>query len=296
MNDAPWSSWSIGDVDVGLLHVGASGLRIVMIALGAWLIAGLLQRAIRRVRLRLAQRMTDRESIKRAETLGRALRYTVGVVVGLLAFLLILGELGVSVAPLLGAAGVAGVAIGFGAQTLVRDYLSGLFLLLEDQLHQGDVVKLDDHAGLVEEVTLRYVRLRDYDGHVHFVPNGRIGAVVNLSRGHAQAVVDVGVGKDVDLDRAMAVMVEVARELRADPAFASRILDDFELAGVERWEASAVVLRGRFKVAPLEQWAVRREYLRRLKIGFDAAGIDIPYPQLTLHMAEGWRLASAGGP
>lgn len=274
----------LGIADTQILNAATAAARVALIVLGAWLLAGLLQRSIRRIRLRLAERLTDRESVKRAETLGRALRYVVGVVVWLMAVLLVLGELGVSVAPLLGAAGVAGVAIGFGAQSLVRDYFAGLFLLLEDQLHQGDVVKLDEHAGVVEEVTLRYVRLRDYDGHVHFVPNGRIGTVVNLSRGFAQAVIDVGIPYAANIDRAMAVMVEVARGLREDPAFASRIVGDFELAGVERWADSAIVLRGRFKVAPLEQWSVRREYLRRLKRGFDESGIEIPYPQLTVHL------------
>jgi small conductance mechanosensitive channel len=132
-------------------------------------------------------------------------------------------------------------------------------------------------------MTLRYVRLRDYDGNVHYVPNGQITTVVNMSRGFAQAVVDVGVGYGSDLDRALRVMADTAEALRADPAFAQRILAPFEIAGVERWADSSVVLRGRFKVLPLEQWAVRREFLRRLKLAFDAAGIEIPFPQLTLH-------------
>lgn len=285
MFDVLTSGW-LGDLDGDVVRTALVVVRVGLIVLLAWLLASLMQRSIRRIRMRLSARLSDRESVKRAETLGRALRYTVAVIVWLIALLLVLGELGVSVAPLLGAAGVAGVAIGFGAQALVRDYFAGLFLLLEDQLHQGDIVKLGDHAGLVEEVTLRYVRLRDYDGHVHFVPNGQIGAVVNLSRGHAQAVVDVGVAYGADIDQALSVMVEVARELRRDAAFADRILEDFELAGVERWAESSVVLRGRFKVAPLEQWTVRREYLRRLKTAYDRAGIEIPFPQVSVHFAD----------
>jgi small conductance mechanosensitive channel len=215
--------------------------------------------------------------------LGRVFRYLVAVVVSLVALMLVLSEVGISVAPILGAAGVAGLAVGFGAQSLVKDYFTGFFLLLENQIRQGDVVKLGEHAGLVEEVTLRFVRLRDYDGNVHFVPNGQISTVVNMSRGYAQAVVDVGVAYREDLDRVMRVMRAVAHTLRQDADFRPRILDDFELAGVERWDDSAVVLRGRFRVAPLEQWSVRREYLRRLKAAFDAEGIEIPYPQMTLH-------------
>jgi small conductance mechanosensitive channel len=258
-------------------------LRIVLILALAWLLIGILQRSIRRVRERIASRLDDREAVMRAQTLGRVLRYVVAVVVSLVAGMLVLAELGVSVAPILGAAGVVGIAVGFGAQSLVKDYFNGLFILLEDQIHQGDVVKLGDHAGLVEEMTLRYVRLRDYDGHVHFVPNGQITGVVNLGRGFAQAVIDIGIAYGEAVDHALEVMARTAEALRADPSFGPRILDTFEVVGVERWDDSAVILRGRFKVGPLEQWSVRREYLRRLKAAFDAEGIEIPFPQLTVH-------------
>jgi small conductance mechanosensitive channel len=272
---------------VGLESWALSALRIVLILFAAWLATKLLQRAVRGFRERLAQRMDDRESVKRAETLGRVFRYLVTVVISLVAGVSVLAEMGVSVAPILGAAGVVGLAVGFGAQSLVKDYFTGFFLLLENQIRQGDVVKLGEHAGLVEEVTLRFVRLRDYDGNVHFVPNGQISTVVNMSRGYAQAVVDVGVAYREDLDRVMRVMRAVAHTLRQDADFRPRILDDFELAGVERWDDSAVVLRGRFRVAPLEQWSVRREYLRRLKQAFDREGIEIPFPQLAVHGAAG---------
>jgi moderate conductance mechanosensitive channel len=260
-----------------------SALRIVGIVVAAWIVVGVLQRAIRTLRQRLAASLDDSESVKRAETLGRVFRYIVAVVVWLIATMLVLSELGVSVAPILGAAGVVGLAVGFGAQSLVKDYFTGFFLLLENQIRQGDVVRLGDHAGLVEEVTLRFVQLRDYNGNVHFVPNGQISTVVNLSRGYAQAVIDVGVAYGENTDRVVEVMREVAAAMRADPAHSPRILDDFEVAGVERWDDSAVVLRGRFRVRPLEQWNVRREYLRRLKLAFDERGIEIPFPQRTVH-------------
>ncbi len=275
MNRLP--DWAIGPVWI------ASALRVVLIVVLAWIAIGVLQRTIRRVRLRIAARLDGREAVMRAETVGRVLRYLVAVIVSAVAGMLVLSELGISVAPILGAAGVAGIAIGFGAQSLVKDYFNGLFLLLEDQIHQGDVVKLGDHGGLVEEMTLRYVRLRDYDGNVHYVPNGQITAVINMSRGHAQAVVDVGVAYGEDLDRVMAVMRDTAAQLIEDPGYAARVLGPFDLAGVERWDDSSVVIRARFKVAPLEQWGVRREYLRRLKSAFDREGIEIPFPQMTLH-------------
>lgn len=279
----------------GVGGLAASGLRIVVIMVGAWLAIVAAQRTIRGLRIRIASRLGDRDAVQRAETLGRVFRYLVAVVVSLVAGMLVLSELGVSVAPLLGAAGVAGLAVGFGAQSLVKDYFTGFFLLVEDQIRQGDVVKLGDHAGLVEQVTLRYVQLRDYDGHVHFVPNGSITSVVNMGRGHAQAVVDIGVSYSVDIDVAMAVMHEVAAEMRRDSAQAENILADLEMAGVERWADSAVVIRARFKVAPLAQWNVRREYLRRLKAAFDRAGIEIPFPQLMLHRPARGPAGEAGG-
>lgn len=258
--------------------------RILAICVAAIVAIAAVQRAIRTLRARLTSRLQDAETIQRAQTLGRVIRYVAAVAISAIAAMLVLSELGISVAPILGAAGVVGLAIGFGAQSLVKDYFNGLFLLIEDQVRQGDVVRLGEHAGLVEQVTLRYVQLRDYDGHVHFVPNGTIASVVNMSRGHAQAVIDVSVGYREDLDRVMAVMREEGSRLRADPAFAARILEDLEVAGVERWADSSIVIRARFRVMPLEQWAVRREYLRRLKAAFDANGIEIPFPQLAVHL------------
>lgn len=261
-------------------------LRVSLIALGAWLLVAALQRAIRAFRIRIAERLDDREAQKRAETLGRVFRYLVAVVVSLIAGMLILGELGVSVAPILGAAGVVGLAVGFGAQSLVKDYFTGFFLLLENQIRQGDVVKLGDHAGLVESVTLRHVQLRDYDGNVHFVPNGQITTVINMSREFAQAVVDVGVAYREDVDEVIAVMREVGAALQADEAFAPRILAELEIAGVEAWGDSAVTIRCRFKVLPLEQWGVKREFLKRLKKAFDERGIEIPFPHLTVYAGQ----------
>jgi small conductance mechanosensitive channel len=264
----------------------ATTLRIVGIVIAAWIVIGVLQRAIRAFRIRIANRFDDREAVKRAETLGRVFRYLAAVVVSLIAGMLVLGELGISVAPILGAAGVVGLAVGFGAQSLVKDYFTGFFILLENQIRVGDVVKLDDHAGLVEVVTLRYVQLRDYDGRVHFVPNGAITTVVNMSRGFAQAVMDIGVAYRENTDDVVQVMREVGSQMRADAAFAERLLDDLEIAGVESWADSAVVIRCRFKCAPLEQWTVRREYLRRLKMAFDARGIEIPFPHLTIYAGQ----------
>ncbi|MDP3833760.1 MAG: mechanosensitive ion channel family protein [Hydrogenophaga sp.] len=264
----------------------ASLTRIVFIVVGAWLLVVVLQRAVRSLRERIASRLDDRESAQRAETLGRVVRYLIAVVVSLVAGMLVLAELGVSVAPILGAAGVVGLAVGFGAQSLVKDFFTGFFILLENQIRQGDVVKLGEHAGSVEVVTLRYVQLRDYDGNVHYVPNSHISTVINMTRGFSNAVMDIGVAYRENLDDVMGVMREVATQLRLDTEFGPRITDDLEIAGVEQWADSAVLIRCRFRCQPIQQWGVKREYLRRLKAAFDAHGIEIPYPHMTVYAGQ----------
>ncbi|WP_300649359.1 mechanosensitive ion channel family protein [Hydrogenophaga sp.] len=261
-------------------------LRVTLIIVAAWVLIAVLQRAIRTLRERIASRMDDRESAQRAETLGRVFRYLASVVVSLIAGMLVLAELGVSVAPILGAAGVVGLAVGFGAQSLVKDFFTGFFILLENQIRQGDVVKIGDHAGSVEVVTLRYVQLRDYDGNVHYVPNGHISTVINMTRGFSNAVMDIGVAYRENVDEVMAVMRNVAANLQQDPAFRLKILAELEIAGVESLADSAVVIRCRFRTLPLEQWGVKREYLRRVKAAFDEHGIEIPYPHMTVYAGQ----------
>jgi small conductance mechanosensitive channel len=260
-------------------------LRIALILIAAWITTAILHRLFRLFRERISSRIADAEAIKRATTLDRVIRYLANVVLTLIAGLLILSELGISVAPILGAAGVVGIAVGFGAQSLVKDYFTGFFLLLENQIRQGDVVDIADKGGFVEEVTLRFVRLRDYEGNVHYIPNGLISTVTNRSRGFAHAVIDIRVGFGEDLDRIFAVMRQVAEDLRRDELFASKILADYEIAGVENWGESGIMVRSRFKTVALEQWAVRREFLRRLKKAFDQAGIEIPLPRMKLSAA-----------
>mgnify|MGYP002348934493 CR=1 FL=1 len=261
-------------------------LRIVVIIALAWLVLGVTRRAMRTLRTRISDRMDDREAAKRAQTLDQVFRYLITVVVSLVAGMLVLAEIGVSVAPILGAAGVVGLAVGFGAQSLVKDYVTGFFLLLENQIRQGDVVKLSEHSGVVEQVTLRYVQLRDYDGNVHYVPNGYISTVINMTRDFSNAVVDVRVALRENVEEVMDVMRDVAAQLRSDPAFAPRILGDLEIAGVDSWAESAVIIRCRLRTLPIEQWGIKREYLRRLKSAFDAKGIQIPVPHLMVYAGQ----------
>ncbi|MGE5318996.1 MAG: mechanosensitive ion channel family protein [Hyphomicrobiaceae bacterium] len=264
-----------------------TALHVVLILGLSWLIFCVSRKAVARLRLRMENGVDDQERIKRLNTLEQVFRYTIAVIIIVVTAMLVLSEIGISIAPILAAAGVLGIAVGFGAQSLVKDYFTGLFLLLENQVRQGDVVEVAGKGGLVEEMTLRYIRLRDYEGSVHYIPNGHVDTVTNRSRGFAYAVIDVGVAYREDVDEVYDLMRKVAVELRADPAFSPRIVDDLEIAGVDQWGDSAVVIRCRFKVMPLEQWGVRREFLYRLKKAFDAADIEIPFPHLTVYAGQG---------
>jgi len=263
-----------------------SSFNVLIIFALTWAALIVMNRGVRRFRNYMEVRAGDSEAAKRVGTLCRAARYLGSVVISVVAAMLVMNQLGISIAPILATAGVAGIAVGFGAQSLVKDYFSGLFLLLEDQIRQGDVVQIAGIGGQVEEVTLRYVRLRDFEGHVHFVPNGEIKIVTNRTRDYAQALIEVGVAYREDSDAALEVMREVGGSMRADAAWRDSILDEVELVGVERWADSAVILRCRMKVVGIEQWNVRREFLRRLKKAYDARGIEIPFPHLTVYPGE----------
>ena len=242
----------------------------------AWALQAVAARLIRVFRGYMARRTSAADELRRIDTVGNAFRYFASVVVVLVAGMLILNELGISIAPILATAGVAGIAIAFGAQSLIKDYFTGFFLLIEDQIRQGDVVEISGKSGEVEEVTLRYVRLRDNDGFVHFVPNGEIKLVTNRTRGFGQAVMDAVIKSSQSVEDAFQAMRDVGREMRQDAAFAPQILGDVQIAGIERWEHFGVFLRCRMKVLPEEQWRVRAEFMRRLKIAFEQRGIQSP--------------------
>jgi small conductance mechanosensitive channel len=268
------------------LFFAKSGLIILLVLFLAWLLLRLSNRLIRIFKAYMARATTDPEEIKRVETLGRVFHYAASVIISIVAGMLILSELGISIAPILATAGVVGIAVGFGAQTLIKDYFTGFFLLLENQVRQGDVIEAGGKAGLVEEVTLRYIRLRDYEGNVHYLPNSVITTVTNRSRGYSYSVIEIGVAYREDIDEVFEIMREVGRQMREDPEFGARIVEDLEIAGVQSWADSAVMIRCRFKTLPLEQWSVRREFLYRLKKAFDRRGIEIPFPHRTIYPGQ----------
>lgn len=263
----------------------SSGLRIVLVAA----IMYVALRAARIVALRLFTLFADKDDIemkKRADTLSSVVRVGLTIAIMAVGLVSILGELGVQIGPVLAAAGVVGLAVGFGAQQLVQDVISGFFILLEDQIRVGDVVQIAGKSGLVERVTLRTVVLRDMSGSVHYVRNGQIDTVTNMTKDFSYYAMDIGVGYREDVDQVMEVIREVAAELCADPELGTDILEPIEIMGLDKFADSAVIIKARLKTKPIRQWAVGREFNRRLKKRFDAEGIEIPYPHVTMYMGQ----------
>lgn len=275
----------------------ARPIRIVLVLVLAWIAARLARRLVSRAaqRMRHQQLFLGRPSpdggtdeiethrgAQRVETIASVLRNIVTVTVWSIAALIILGELGLDLAPLLAGAGVLGVVIGFGAQQVVRDYLAGIFVLLEDQYRVGDTVDLGVASGVVEWVSLRVTRIRDVEGVVWWVPNGQPGQVGNQTQEWSKALLDIDVAYDTDIARATELLVDTAGALRDDAEWSDAILDDPEVLGVEQLGANSVVLRLSMKVRPGHQWKVAREARVRVKRAFDEAGIEIPFPQRTV--------------
>jgi small-conductance mechanosensitive channel len=261
-----------------------AGSRIAAILLITVLLVSLARRLIAGLEKFTATHAHDIEARKRAATVSNVLRKLATILIGGIATLAIFNTLCISILPFLATAGVAGIAIAFGAQSLVKDFFRGFFLLAENQIRQGDVVEIAGKSGLVEDLTLRYVQLRDYEGNVHYVPNGEIGVVTSSSRTFAYAVVDVTIALDQEIAPVIELMRETGAQLRADPAFGARILDDLDIAGIEAWSDRGITLRARMKVRALEQSNVKREFLMRLKHAFDKA--DIRQPRSTVTIME----------
>jgi small-conductance mechanosensitive channel len=200
---------------------------------------------------------------------------------------------GINITPILAGVGILGLAVGFGAQTLVKDIINGLFILVEDSISVGDVVNIRNTGGLVEAVNLRTIRLRDLQGSVHIIPNSQVEMITNMTKDYSYYVLDVGIAYREDTDEVVAALQEIDTEMRADPAFAPDMLEPIEILGVERFADSAVVIRARLKTKPIRQWTVGREFNRRMKKLFDARGIEIPFPHHTIYWGEPKRGAVA---
>ncbi|MFP3928332.1 MAG: mechanosensitive ion channel family protein [Desulfobacteraceae bacterium] len=221
---------------------------------------------------------------QKTQTLVPMIRTAVNLGAGFVGGIVILGSLGVDTTPILAGAGIVGLAVGFGAQTLVKDLINGLFILFEESIRVGDWADLGGKGGLVERVGLRTVRLRDLHGSVHVIPNSSIDILTNYSKEFSRAVMDIGIAYREDVDDVIEILKQIGQELREDPDFGGDILEPLEIFGLERFDDSAVVIRIRFTTKPLKQWGVRREFYRRMKRVFDEKGVEIPFPHMTVYM------------
>lgn len=234
-------------------------------------------------------RRLDRDGVssRRARTLLPLFRRAISIVLVVMVGLIVLSEIGINIAPLLAGAGVVGLAVGFGAQTLVKDVITGLFMLVEDTINVGDVVQLAGRAGVVESISVRTIRLRDQTGSVHTIPFSAVDTIQNMTKDFSFAVLDIGVDYREDVDEVCRVLRAVDESLRAEDEFRHAILAPLEVLGIEQFQDSAVVIRIRSKTLPGSHWRVGREFRRRVKMRFDAEGISIPFPQRTIHLVQG---------
>lgn len=280
------------DLSVLMNWLLGSGLRLAIIGLLGYLLMRTVAAGARRLEDEMSQdagAVDAVERFKRARTLSRLVQNVLTVAVVAVATLMVLQELRVDIMPVLTGAGIVGLAVGFGAQTLVKDLISGFFLILENQVRVGDVATINGTGGLVEAINLRTIVLRDLEGVVHVFPNGSIETLSNRTKDFSYYVVDVGVAYKEDTDVVVAVLHDVGAELANDPLYQAAVLEPLEVLGVDAFDESQVTIKIRIKTVPLKQWEVGRELRRRIKKTFDARGIEIPFPHLSVYFGEASR-------
>jgi moderate conductance mechanosensitive channel len=273
------------DVSRWLAQSGARVLLLVLLAFAANRFAA---SVFRNAEHEIAEGddLETQERRKRLHTVGATSRRFFAILIWSAAALMVLRELDVDITPVLTGAGIIGLAVGFGAQTLVKDIISGLFLIAEDQVRLGDAAEVNGIGGTVEEINLRTIVLRDLEGALHYIANGEIRTLANKSKDFSYYVIDIGVAYEDDADRIVEVVRGVARELMQDPVFAASILEPLEVLGVEAFKPTEVTLRFRIKTLPLKQAEVGRELRRRIKKAFEANGIRIPAPQMQVTIKD----------
>ncbi len=266
------------------------GLIIIIIVLFvAFRIISFILNKLKKTLIHRAEK-NEKENLPEIE---KRIKTLIGIVSGIASIILwsvfimiALKKFGVEIAPILASAGIVGLAVGFGAQELVRDFLSGFFILLEDQVRAGDVAIINGTGGSVEKVELRTITLRDFAGVVHIFQNGKINTLANMTKEWSAMVFDHRISYKEDVDNVMRVMREVGADLQNDELFSASILEPLEIFGIDRFDDSALIIKARFKTKPIQQWAVGREYRRRLKIAFDKNNIEIPFPHTTVYWGE----------
>lgn len=287
-------------------HVATVGMRILLILLLAWITQLALRVLLRSFQRSLLNRLysdtadtavTDHtggtitntpllEGTKRIDTLTRLLRQGCSIAVTAITVLLLLSEMGVNMGPLLASAGIVGLAVGFGAQSLVRDVISGFFIVLENQVRLGDTAIVNGTTGTVEQINFRTTVLRDVTGTVHVFPNGTITTLANQSKDWSAYVFEIGVAYKEDTDKVIPVIENVGNTLRKDPVYGPMILEPIEVMGVDQLADSAVIIKARIKTIPSKQWDVGRQFWGKLKKAFDAEGIEIPFPHRQVYLTE----------
>jgi small-conductance mechanosensitive channel len=266
-----------------IAEVGPKVLVVLTIMFVTWWVIRLLGRRIVSGLLWQSERGTEFERQARAETLSRVFQSGGSMAVIVLGTLALLQQTGIDVTVLLGGAAVIGAALAFGSQNLIKDYFSGFMILAENQYSVGNVIRIGDRSGVVEDISLRLTVLRDEEGVVHFIPHNQVTTVSNLTHGWSRAVFAIGVGYREDVDRVIGLLNQLAQELRQDAKFGPDIIGDPEMQGVDALGDSAVMIKFLLKTRPLRQWAVKREMLRRIKKRFDQEGIEIPFPHQTIY-------------
>ena len=261
-------------------------IRILVIGLAAYLVVRAASAAAQRLERNMGSGtgLDGAERAKRAQTIGRIVQKTISIVISTMAVLMVLRELDIDITPVLTGAGIAGLAVGFGAQTLVRDVLSGFFLIFEDQIRVGDVAVVNGQGGLVEEVNLRTLILRDEKGAVHIFPNGEVKTLANMSKDFSYYVLTVGVAFDAEVDRAVEAMQEAAEVVMQDPDLSPYVLQPLEVLGVDAFEPGQLVIKARIKTLPLKQWVVGRALRKHIARVFSERDIKMPTPQMTVRL------------
>jgi moderate conductance mechanosensitive channel len=282
---------SLRTLNVDFTNEGVRLIRIVGIIVGAYVVIKITAIAVAQFE-HLVQGVNSpigSETQKRAKTIGKIINNAANVIVLGVSAMMILSEFGMNIAPIITGAGIVGLAVGFGAQNLVRDVISGFFLILEDQLRVGDIAKINGVGGAVEAIRLRTTTLRDVQGTVHIFPNGGINSVANMTKEFSYSVIDVGVAYKERVDDVMELLEQIGAELQADPKFAPMILAPLEILGIDDLAESQVKIKIRIKTLPLQQWAIGRELRRRIKNTFDGNKIELPFPHLSVYIRDASR-------
>lgn len=265
------------------------GIKIVFIAAGAWILNKVLGRIIiRTIRIAVVADPSQPPEAekKREDTLIMIFKGAMRIAVITLAVLMVLQEAGLKIGPVLAGAGIVGLAFGFGGQYLIRDVITGLFIILENQYRIGDVIQIDDEGGVVEDISLRKTTLRDLNGTVHHIPHGEIKVVSNLTRKYSRVNIDIGVSYSSDLDHVIKVINHTGNDLAQDPAFKDKILTPPQFLRVDEFADSSIVVKILGDTKPLMQWEVAGEFRKRIKTAFDREGIEIPFPQRVVHQVK----------